>query len=179
MVVVSRVPMDMPDPLQKRLSISPEKLILAGKTYSLESACARTFLFVGDVVAWSHLPHLCIINGLRKMADANDLKTAKAYSTRFSGELNPSALQDFQDNWTGVLGDVRRRQNAGRIWLNVPDDAGKPVSVISFWAHSHQINRRHIARVRDTFNAQSGVYVDFYDKPHTLYVRARPGHARC
>jgi len=161
-----------------RLSTSPEKLILAGKAYSLVSPCARTFLFVGDVVAWSHLPHLYIINGLRKMADASDLKTATDYSTRFSGELNPVALQDFQENWTGVLGDVRRRQNAGRIWLDVPDDAGRQVSVISFWAHAHQIDSRHIARVRDTFNAQSGVFVDFYDKPHTLYVRARPGHAR-
>lgn len=161
-----------------RLSTSPEKLILAGKTYSLKSPCARTFLFVGDVLAWSHLPHLCIINGLRKMADANDLKTAKDYSTRFSGKLDPEALQDFQENWTGVLGDVRRRQNAGRIWLDVPDDSGRQVSVISFWAHAHQINRRHIALVRDVFHAQSGVYVDFYDKPHTLYIRARTGHGR-
>lgn len=161
-----------------RLSVSPEKLILAGKTYSPESNCARTFLFVGDVVAWSHQPHVCIINGLRKMADANDLKSAKDYSTRFSGKLDADALRDFQENWTGVLGDTRRRQNAGRIWLDVPDDAGKPISVISFWALAHQIDRRHIERVRDTFNAQSGVYVDFYDKPHTLYVRARPGHAR-
>ena len=161
-----------------RLSTSPEKLILGRKIYSVDSKCARTFLFVGDVVAWSHLPHLCIINGLRKMADANDLKTAKDYSTRFSGKLNPVALRDFQENWTGVLGDVRRRHNAGRIWLDVPDEAGRQVSVISFWAHAHQINRRHIARVRDVFKAQSGVYVDFYDKRHTLYVRARPGHAR-
>lgn len=161
-----------------RLSVSPEKLILGRKTYSVDSECARTFLFVGDVVAWSHLPHLCIINGLRKMADANNLKTAKDYSTRFSGKLDPVALRDFQENWTGVLGDVRRRHNAGRIWLDVPDEAGRQVSVISFWAHAHQINRRHIARIRDAFNAQSGVYVDFYDKRHTLYVRARPGHGR-
>jgi len=158
--------------------MSPEKLILGRKTYSVDSKCARTFLFVGDVVAWSHQPHICIINGLRKMADANDLKTAKDYSTRFSGKLDPEALRDFQENWTGVLGDMRRRHNAGRIWLDVPDDAGRPVSVISFWAHAHQINRRHIAHVRDVFHAQSGVYFDFYDKPHTLYVRARPGHAR-
>lgn len=169
--------MDMNAPLRERLSFSPEKLIVARKIYSVDSECARTFLFVGDVVAWSHQPHVLIINALRKMKDANDLKTAKAYSTRFSGKLDPVALQDFQENWTGVLGDMRRRQNAGRIWLDVPDDAGRPVSVISFWAHAHQIDRRHIGLIRDAFHAQSGVFVDFYDKPHTRYVRARPGHA--
>ena len=161
-----------------RLSASPEKLILAGKAYSVESACARTFLFVGEVVAWSREPHVCIINGLRRMRDANDMKTAKGYFTRFSGKLDPVALRDFQDNWTGVLGDMRRRQNAGRIWLDVPDDSGKRVSVISFWAREDQIDRLHIGRVRDAFSARSGVYVDFYDKEHTLYFRARPGHAR-
>jgi hypothetical protein len=112
------------------------------------------------------------------MAAANDLKTAKAYSTRFSGKLDPTALQDFQENWTGVLGDVRRRHQAGRIWLDVPDDSGRQISVISFWAHAHQIDRQHITRVRDVFNVQSGVYVDFYDQPHTRYVRARPGQTR-
>lgn len=146
-----------------RLSESPEKLILAGNVYSVESACARTFLFVGDVVAWSHEPHVCIINGLRKMRHANDMKTAKGYFTRFSGKLDPEALRDFQENWTGVLGDMRRRQNAGRIWLDVPDNSGRLVSVISFWAHEDSIDRRRIGRVRDAFSARSGVYVDFYD----------------
>lgn len=73
---------------------------------------------------------------------------------------------------------ICRRHNAERIWLDVSDGASRRVSVISFWVHAHYINRRHIARVRDVFHAQSGVSVDFYDKPHTLYIRARPGHAR-
>lgn len=76
-----------------RLSTSPEKLVLAGKTYNLESACARTFLFVGDVVAWSHEPHLLIINGLMKMKNERDLKTAGTYSTRFSEKLDPQGFR--------------------------------------------------------------------------------------
>lgn len=161
-----------------RVSQSPEKLIVAGITYRPDSACARTFLFVGDVVAWSHHYHLQIIHSVKAMENERDRKAAKAYATHFDGKLTPEGFKEFLDNWSGVLGDVRRRQKAGRIWLDVPDESGKLITVISFWAHEKSINRQDIERIRDTFKAHSGVYVDFYDNKNTLYLRARPGHGR-
>lgn len=161
-----------------RLSKSPEKLVVAGKTYDPESPQARTFLFIGDVVAWSYQPHICIINGLREMANEKDLKTAKDYFIRFCGKLDPAAFQDFRDNWTGVLGDVRRRHQAGRIWLDVPSESGNPITVISFWAHKKKVLPKHIECVRDVFGAHGEVCVDFDDRRRTLRLPGRPSQSR-
>jgi hypothetical protein len=73
---------------------SPEKLEVAGKTYFPYSACAHTFLFVGDVVVWSHHPHLQIIHGVKAMENERDKKVGNAYANT----LTASFLQSDSKN---------------------------------------------------------------------------------
>lgn len=131
---------DMPHPPRPRLSISPEKLILAKIDYSVESDCARTFFIVGDCVVWSHHPHLQIISCLRTMKNVRDRATAKDYGIHFSGRLIKNHFERFRHSLTGVLGDNRRANKAGRLWKNIPDDDGSRISVISFWAYRSSID---------------------------------------
>ena len=82
---------NMPNSNRPRLSISPEKLILAKIVYSVESDCARTFFIVGDCVVWSHHPHLQIISG-GGVHSRTCLVTAQAAG--LDGLLIASALHD-------------------------------------------------------------------------------------
>ena len=65
----------------RRVTRSPEWLDLGGRTYSQQSACATTFLFVGKVVATSARPHATIINGVkgRLLVEAIDSRAPGRY----------------------------------------------------------------------------------------------------
>jgi hypothetical protein len=161
----------MPNSNRPRLSISPEKLILAKIVYSVESDCARTFFIVGDCVVWSHHPHLQIISCFRTMENARDRKTAKLYGVHISGKLTQADFECFRKSLTGVLGDNRRTNKAGRLWKNIPDDDGSRISVISFWAYQPTINDHDIALLQKTFRLKTPLWVDFVkEKFSTLYL---------
>lgn len=146
-----------------RISQSPELLKIAGKTYDFSSACARTFLFAGNVVAWSYNPHINIINGLMRMSGPGDKKTMKSYGFQISGKLTQADLDHFRENWSGTLGDTRRQNKAGRAWLQVPDNKGNAVNVISFWAHRESTGESDIKKLRDALKIQGGTWVDWDD----------------
>lgn len=154
----------MTTPPRKRLSFSPEKLILGQRIYSVESACARTFFILGETVAWSHAPHIQIISCLRSMKDASDLKTARKYGVHFAGNLTQAEFARFRSRLTGVLGESRRRNKAGRIWLGVPDEDGTDVAVVSFWAKRRSINDSDINLLRTAFSVKLPIWVDYIDR---------------
>lgn len=163
----------MPPKPQHRFTESPERLMRGGKAHAFNSPHARTFLIIGRTVVWSRRPHVYVINGLRLMENAKDLNTAKGYDFNIAGSLDEAALKFFKDHWTGVLGDTRRRHKAGRIWINVPDETGKATTFISFWGDRASIDSRDITALRDAFAVDSGVWVDWIDRPDSQYVRAR------
>lgn len=164
-------PQDMPHLPRKRLSHSPEKLIFAKTYYSVESDCARTFFVVGECVVWSHHPHLQIISCFRTMENARDRKTAKLYGVHFSGKLTQADFERFRESLSGVLGANRRANKAGRLWKNIPDDDGKRISVISFWAYQPTINDHDIALLLKAFRLKTPTWVDYQqEKISTLYL---------
>lgn len=157
---------------EQRLTISPEWLKIGGRTYGQESQCATTFLILGDVVATSGRPHLFIINGLNKMKGAKDLKCARSYDISFSSPLGEDELLAYQENWIGVMGEMRRRYKAGRIWSGVADDTGVLVSVISFWGDRSTTDLRDLANLRSAFAIEGKVWVDWIDSKTTELFQA-------
>lgn len=153
---------NMTNPTQ-RITRSPERLDLGGRTYSQESACAMTFLFVGKVVATSARPHAFIINGVKKMASHRDLKTARSYELRFSSPPDAEDHAEFMAKWTGALGVTRERTKAGRIWKDVPDGNGGTVSVISFWGPRRSIRRADIDLLATVFGVKGRLWVEAID----------------
>ncbi len=160
---------DMPHPPRPRLSHSPEKLILAKIYYSVESDCARTFFIIGSCVVWSHHPHLQIISCLRKMKNVKDRATAKDYGVHFSGRLTKSDFERFRHSLTGVLGDNRRTNKAGRLWKNIPDNDGTRISVISFWAYQPSISSHDIAFLQKAFRLKTPLWVDYTKEKFSNY----------
>ena len=155
---------NMTTPPRKRLSFSPEKLILGQRIYTVESACARTFFILGETLVWSHAPHIQIISCLRAMEDASDLKTARKYGVHFAGNLTQAEFDRFRSRLTGVLGENRRRNKAGRIWLGVPDENGTEVTVVSFWAKRRSIHDSDINLLRTAFGVKLPIWVDYIDR---------------
>lgn len=148
---------------EQRLTISPEWLKIGGLTYNQESLCATTFMILGDVVVSSGRPHLFIINGLNKMKGAKDLKCARSYDISFSAPLGEDELLAYQENWCGVMGEMRRRYKAGRIWSGVPDNTGTLVSVISFWGDRSSTDLRDLANLMRAFAIEGEVWVEWID----------------
>lgn len=154
----------MMTPSRKRLSFSPERLTLAGQTHTVDSRAARTFFILGNTVVWSHAPHQQIISCFRMMEGPQDRKTPREYGVRFAGTLSDSEFHAFRSSLTGVLGDNRRRNKAGRIWIGVPGEDGAPLTVISFWARRRPINDGDIQLLRRAFGVECPVWVDWIDR---------------
>jgi hypothetical protein len=150
--------------VRKRLSFSPERLIHAKLVYGVDSDCARTFFILGDTVAWSHHPHLQIINCLRKMKSERDIKTLRSYGVMLAGTLSAEAFHHFRNSLTGVLGDNRRRNKAGRIWLRVLDEDGGHITVASFWAKRASVTDADLELLRRAFEVKSPLWVDYIDR---------------
>ena len=161
------LPINMP-----RISQSPELLKISGKTYDYSSACARTFLFAGKVVVWSHSPHIDIINGLMCMSGPCDKKTMKRYGFEISGKLTQADLDHFRENWSGTLGDTRRQNKAGRAWLQVPDDNGNLVNVISFWANRESIDDEDLQKLKITLKIKGGSWLDWDNCEESVWTDA-------
>jgi len=155
-----------------RISKSPELLQLAGKQYNVFSDCARTYIFAGGVVAWSWNPHINIINGLRSMSGPGDRKAMKDYGFQIAGKLTQADLDHFLENWSGTLGDTRRNNKAGRVWLDVPDDDANRVNVISFWAHRASTDAGDVETLRKVFKISGGVWVDWDDCAESTWFPA-------
>lgn len=164
----------MTAPPRKRLSFSPEKLTLAGRIYSIESACARTFFILGETVVWSHAPHIQIISCFRTMKDASDLKTARRYGVHFAGKLTHAEFDRFRNRLTGVLGENRRRNKAGRIWLGVSDEDNATVAVASFWAKRRSISDGDIDLLRRAFGVKYPIWVDYIDRVRSVHFCGPP-----
>lgn len=156
-------------PTRKRLSFSPEKLILGRTFYSVESECARTFFILGQTVVWSHAPHLQIISCFRMMKHARDRKTMRTYGVNLVGDLSEECFDQFRNSLTGVLGDNRRRNKAGRIWLRVPDEDGIPIAVVSFWAEEASITNADIGLLRSAFKVELPTWVDTIDSARSTF----------
>ena len=148
---------------RKKISISPEKLILAKQYYDVNSNCARTFFIIGEAVVWAHVFHAQVLNGIRAMDNAQDQKKLADYGGHIIGNLTQEAFDHCRDNLTGVLGDNRRRNKAGRLWLNVPDEDGSVITVISFWAHKARIENSDLDRLRSAFQIKTTIWVDYDD----------------
>lgn len=162
---------NMSHPPRARLSISPEKLILAKVFYDVVSHCARTFFIVGECVVWSHHPHLQIISCFRSMENFKDLTTAKIYGVHFSGKLTQCDFELFRNSLSGVLGDNRRANKAGRLWKNIPDDDGTLISVVAFWAYQPTINDHEISLLQKAFRLKTPTWVDYEKETlSTLYL---------
>lgn len=155
--------------IRKRLSISPEKMILSGLYHDVNSACARTFFILGEAVVWSHHPHICIINCFKKMRNERDRATLREYGVKIEGELTSHAFDRFRSRLTGVLGDNRRLNKAGRIWLKTLDEDGCNVTVISFWARRASISDPDIKLLQQAFQIKLGTWVDYIDRARTTY----------
>ena len=155
-----------------RYTSNPEKLIIGGQTYRSESRNATTFFVLDEVVAYSDHPHVQIINGLKKMTNARDRKTAKTYGIHFSAPLGQATLDRFKENWVGILGQVREANKAGRLWRNVKTDAGETVAVLSFWAKSQSISQPDLALLQKTFALSTRVFVEYIDSADTVTLTA-------
>lgn len=159
-------------PSRKRLSFSPEKLILAKLAYSVESDCARTFFILGDTVVWSHHPHLQIISCFRNMKSPSDMETTREYGVKTVGKLSQHEFDRFRNSLTGILGDNRRRNKAGRIWLDVPDEDGSRITVFSFWARRESITDADVALLRQAFHVKTPIWVDYIDRKKSTFYPA-------
>jgi hypothetical protein len=155
-----------------RYTFNPEKLTIGGQTYRSESRNATTFLILDGVVVYSDHPHVQIINGLQKMTNAGDRKTAKTYGIEFSSPLGQATLDRFKDSWVGILGRVREANKAGRLWRNVTTDSGESVAVLSFWARSESISPSDLALLQQTFALSTRVLVEYIDSPDTVTLAA-------
>jgi len=153
-----------------RISQSPELLKIGSKTYNYSSACARTFLFAGKVVVWSHSPHIDIINGLMCMSGPSDKKMMKKYGFQISGKLTQKDLDYFKENWSGTLGDTRRQNKAGRVWLQVPDDNGNAVNVISFWAFRKSTDEEDLQKLYSALEIEGDSWIDWDDCDESVWV---------
>jgi hypothetical protein len=159
---------------RKRLSIDPEKMILSKRVYRLESGCARTFFILGKAVVWSHLPHLRIIYCFRKMMNERDTATLRTYGVNIAGNLDRKSFDQFRNRLTGVLGENRRRNKAGRIWIDVPDEDGSIISVASFWAFRASIVDSDIELLRRAFKLKSPLWVDYFDRKRARHIGRMP-----
>lgn len=155
-----------------RYSTSPELLKIGGGTYTPESSNATTFLILEDVVAHSREFHMTIINGLKAMTSAKDLKTAKGYNIKFSSRLTQSAIDHFKETWVGTLGIVRTNNKAGRVWKHVKNDIGDVVSVISFWGAEKSITAADLDFLRKTFSLTTQVIVEYQGKRNSVTLPA-------
>lgn len=151
-----------------RYSTSPELLKIGEGTYTPESFNATTFLILEDVVVHSREFHMTIINGLRAMTSAKDLKTAKGYNIKFSARLTQSAINTFKERWVGTLGIVRINNKAGRVWKHVKNDLGDVVSVISFWGAEKTITAADLELLRKTFSLTTEVIVEYQGRKNSL-----------
>lgn len=155
---------------RKRISFSPEKMVLTKLFYDVNSNCARTFFILGEAVVWAHCFHAQVLNGIRAMKDARDPKALENYGGHIIGNLTQEAFDHCRDNLTGVLGDNRRRNKAGRLWLNVPDEDGSLITVISFWAHKAKISASDVDRLRNAFQIKTTIWVDYYDRKRSTCI---------
>jgi len=161
--------MSSPRPLRQRLSISPEKMILSGLDHDVNSACARTFFILGDAVVWSHHPHISIIHCFQKMRHERDRTTLREYDVKIAGELTRHAFDRFRSRLTGVLGDNRRLNKAGRIWLKARDEDGGNITVVSFWAKRSSISDPDILLLQQAFQVKLPTWVDYIDRERSTY----------
>lgn len=159
-----------------RYSSSPELLQIGGATYTPSSANATTFLILEEVVVHSREFHVVIINALRAMSSAKDLRATKDYGIiKFSSPLPQAALDAFKASWVGTLGTVRANNKAGRVWKKVTDNHGQIVSVISFWAEEKSITSADVDLLRKTFGLTTQVIVDYQGRKDSVILPARSG----
>jgi len=155
-----------------RYTTNPEKLTIGGQTYRQASRNATTFFVLDEVVAHSPHPHIQIIHGLKEMRNAKDMKTARIYGITFSSPLSQATLDQFRENWVGILGQVREANKAGRLWRNVQTDVRETVAVLSFWAKAASITPTDLALLRTTFGLTTKAFVEYIDSQDTVMLPA-------
>lgn len=158
-----------------RYSTGPEYLYIGGPHYFPSCDNAITFMILEKVVVYSHEFHLTIINGLRAMKNASDLKTAKKYNISFSSPLSQSALDRFKETWVGTLGIARANNKAGRLWKNVKTDDGETISFLAFWAKAKSIAPADLDLLRETFDLSTPVFVEYEGRKNTATLPALEG----
>lgn len=155
-----------------RFSSGPEYLYIGGCHYFPASDNATTFLILDEVVVYSHEFHVTIINGLRAMKNAGDLKIAKEHNMNFSTALSQSSLERFKESWVGTLGVVRAKNKAGRLWKQVETNDGETISFLAFWANAKSITPADLAVLRSTFDLTEKVFVEYVDRKRTVVLPA-------
>ena len=158
-----------------RFSTGPEYLHIGGSHYLPESANATTYMILGDVVVHSREFHVTIISGLKAMKNAGDFKTAKKYNINFSTTLSQASLDCFNETWVGALGVVRANNKAGRLWKDVGTDNGEQISFLAFWANAKSVAPTDLDLLRDTFDLNTEVFVEYVDRKSTKVLPARGG----
>ena len=103
------------------------------------------------------------------MKDERDFRTLRGYGVKIAGELGKEAFDRFRSSLTGILGDNRRRNKAGRIWLRVPDEDGTHVAVVSFWARRASITDADIGLLRRAFRVNLPTWVDYIDRARSSF----------
>lgn len=156
-----------------RFSSSPEYLYIGGFHYFPYSDNATTFLILDEVVVYSHEFHATIIKGLKAMKNAGDFKTAKKYNINFSTTLSQASLDCFNETWVGALGVVRANNKAGRLWKDVGTDNGEQISFLAFWANAKSVAPVDLDLLRDTFDLNTEVFVEYVDRKSTKVLPAR------
>lgn len=155
-----------------RYSSNPEHLDIGGHRYTPASANATTFLILGGTVVHSREFHATLINGLRAMKSAADVRTAKTYQCNFSPPLADAELERFKADWTGVLGLVRTRNKAGRLWKSIPSGDGETISFLSLWASEASTTDKDLELLRQVFLLKTKVFVEWIDSRRTLILPA-------
>jgi len=147
-----------PKTLTKRFTKSPEVLDMDGETRDYKTAVAFVVLAERCVLMAPWSVHARIFAALKRRGESGRFRLS-SYGVSTSPALTREDLTWFEENWTGVMGDLRRRTLAGRAWKDVPTD-GQKVSVVSFWVPLSEISDEVISLVIRALKLRPPVLVE-------------------
>ena len=105
------------------------------------------------------------------MKHEHDKEMLKEYGVNLVGKLTPEVFTQFRESLTGVLGDDRRANKAGRLWKNIPDEDRTRINVVAFWAYQPTINDHDISLLQKAFRLKTPTWVDYeQEKFSTIHL---------
>jgi hypothetical protein len=161
--------------MEPRLTTNPEQLAVGKLSFDAFSPNAATFLVLRqDTLVYSpDVTHPMIFNVLKAAEDAAtaiaDLKEkvgAKVYPS-----LNNDTLAWYKANWEGIMGRLRAKLQAGRIWRGV-EVGGQLTDVLSFWSNKADTPTA-VGLVKAALQLEGRIAVEYIDSEATEYTSSQ------
>ncbi len=158
----------------KRITESPEHIRLGKIVAEYDHPHAICYAVVNNAVVYSEQEtHPVIFNALKRELTSKELD--KEYDIQVSPTITDDDYAWFDENYVGVMSEMRQRTHAGRAWKDLVTEDGT-LSALSFWDTKRNTPQDIVDRVIHALGLDQAddTFVEFIDSKRPQLVRSKP-----